>query len=79
MCVNPAHLEPVPGVVNNHRGFGICAKNMRKSECVNGHPFAGDNLKFTRKGRRVCRACLRINKQRWRERAANALQNDPHS
>ena len=43
-CVNPAHLEPVPKVVNVLRGHGPTAENARKTRCISGHelPDAGD-------------------------------------
>lgn len=68
-CVNPDHLEPVTLVENIMRGDGFSAKNARKTHCVNGHPFAGDNLIVTSKGRRACRTCGREFTARWR--AAN--------
>jgi hypothetical protein len=64
-CFNPKHLEPVTHKVNTLRGEGVPAKNARKTECVNGHALAGDNVYVYRRrwpnGRetemRVCRQC----------------------
>lgn len=48
-CCNPAHLDPVTHAENMRRGaWG------RRSQCKNGHPFAGPNATG---GRRVCRQC----------------------
>ena len=58
-CVNPAHLEPVSNRENVLRGTGKTAENARRTECVNGHPFAGENLSITKLGHRVCRECTR--------------------
>ena len=58
-CVNPAHLEAVTPAENTRRGVGISQVNKRKTHCVGGHPLSGDNLRFTPKGARACRACTR--------------------
>jgi hypothetical protein len=50
-CVNPDHLEAVTAQVNVRRAQG--------THCKAGHPFAGDNLRLTPKGRRVCKTCMR--------------------
>lgn len=68
ICVNPAHLEPVTQAENLYRSENFTGINMRKTHCIRGHPFAGDNLYLHQrksgrmKGRwkRSCRACLRI-------------------
>lgn len=71
-CVNPAHLEPVPHVVNVLRGGGPTAVNARKTSCVNGHPFDESNTYIKpNSGGRDCRICvrarLRASKRRKRE------------
>ena len=43
-CVNPEHLEAVTPGENTLRGYGPGAQNARKTHCVNGHPFSGENL-----------------------------------
>jgi len=62
-CVNPAHLEPVPPLVNGLRGIGPHAVNARKTSCIHGHPFdeANTYIGTNRHGRptRVCRICRR--------------------
>lgn len=55
-CVNPEHLEPVPGPVNILRGNGPTAVNARKTHCKRGHPFDAENTGITSNGRR-CRRC----------------------
>lgn len=63
-CVNPADLEPVTGVVNNHRGRSPWAVNARKTHCDNGHEFTPENT-FTRDGhKRNCRTCWRTTGER---------------
>lgn len=49
-CVNPAHLEAVPGKVNKSRA------RERLTACPNGHVLTPDNLKPTKDGHR-CRTC----------------------
>jgi hypothetical protein len=58
-CVKPSHLEAVTIRENTLRGESIQAKNARKTHCVRGHEFAGDNLRIDPTGRRICRACKR--------------------
>jgi len=39
-CVNPDHIQPVPGYINGVvRGEGIAANNAKKNTCKNGHVF----------------------------------------
>lgn len=58
-CVNPAHLEPVTGLVNQHRSpLTLTSVNAAKTHCPRGHPYEGDNL-LTRATGRVCRECKR--------------------
>lgn len=56
-CANPWHAEPVTGRVNTLRGTSFSAVNAAKTQCINGHPFSGANLRTTTKGYRRCRAC----------------------
>jgi hypothetical protein len=66
-CVNPEHLEAVPKVINDLRGFSPPAVNARKVTCKRGHPL------FPRRSGtgRVCRACGARNQRasRLRKRA----------
>ena len=54
-CVNPEHLEPVTNLVNYRRGD----KNARRTHCIHGHPFSGENLYVAPDGHRQCRTCKR--------------------
>jgi hypothetical protein len=58
-CVNPEHLEPVTDRENILRGAGACAQHARKTHCVRGHPFEGENLHVRRDGARICLTCRR--------------------
>jgi len=51
-CVNPEHVEPVPGAVNSSRSVFA-----RRTHCPKGHPYDGDNLALTCNGGRFCRTC----------------------
>jgi hypothetical protein len=66
-CVNPAHLEPVMNGVNNLRGNSPWALNAKKTHCIHGHPFSGENLAIV-EGARKCRQCGRDATRRHRER-----------
>lgn len=71
VCVNPEHLEPVTQRENTLRGSTRPAANAIKDACPKDHPYAGGNLRVTN-GRRVCRACHRVNVARSRQRKAAA-------
>jgi hypothetical protein len=72
-CVNPEHVEPVPNKVNVLRGIGHTAINARKTHCLLGHPYSGDNLFLSKDGHRRCRTCIRARdaRRRARRRAAS--------
>lgn len=58
VCVNPAHLEPVPHAVNVRRG-----PKPKPSHCKRGHEFNQANTYFKNDGGRQCRACDRQRRQ----------------
>lgn len=58
-CVNPDHMEIVTARVNILRGDGLAAHEARRTTCVRGHPYSGDNL-YVHRGKRYCRACVGI-------------------
>lgn len=58
-CVNPAHLEAVTSRINILRGVGVAPQNAAKTECPNGHPYEGPNLRVQPSGSRYCFACKR--------------------
>jgi hypothetical protein len=68
LCVNPAHLEPVPHRTNVLRGTALAALNAKKTHCVNGHPFDEANTYVTAAGHRRCRRCHAEHEARHRER-----------
>lgn len=53
-CVNPGHLEPVTFAENASRSV-----YARRTHCPWGHPYAGDNLRYTKNGGRFCVTCSR--------------------
>jgi hypothetical protein len=69
LCINPSHLEAVTPRENNRRSDSLTAQNGRKTHCLRGHPFAGDNLRLRGDGRRTCHAC-RLIRKRMRGQAA---------
>lgn len=50
-CVNPEHLEPVTHAENMRRF------SWKRTVCLHGHAFEGDNVKILSNGCRVCRVC----------------------
>jgi hypothetical protein len=57
-CVNPAHLEDVPPVVNTRRGEA--GRPWREQRCARGHDWTDPRNVYTRSnGRHACRACAR--------------------
>lgn len=59
-CCNPAHLEAVTPKENLRRGRPSPADiNRAKTHCMRGHPFSGENLVVTKRGKRRCRRCDR--------------------
>ena len=62
-CINPEHLGPENNRDNILRGCGPSAQQARQTECKNGHPLEGENLKITPSGKRRCRECLRAYKR----------------
>lgn len=59
MCVNPDHLEPVSAAENLRRGRGFVARQVRVTECPQGHPYDQANTAWLR-NKRSCRACDRV-------------------
>jgi hypothetical protein len=58
-CVRPDHLEPVTQRENTLRGGSFSAVNAKKTHCIRGHEFAGENLGARSDGR----ACLRCKQE----------------
>lgn len=61
-CVNPDHLRPSTWRDNTLRNTSPVAANARRTECLRGHPLAGDNVQIIRANgstKRRCKACAR--------------------
>lgn len=72
-CVNPDHLEAVTRAENTRRGLAGDATGARhgsKTQCRNGHPYAGENLYIYPNGHRGCRTCNRAAQVRYAARKA---------
>ena len=69
-CVNPAHLEPTTIGDNVLRGEGTAARHARQTDCVHGHPLAGDNV-YVWRGERKCRMCMAVVQRRQALRRAS--------
>jgi hypothetical protein len=72
-CVNPDHLEPVPGRVNLHRGETVNAANTVKTHCIRGHEFTPENTYRYKRGTgftRKCKTCIN-NRVKEVRRASN--------
>lgn len=68
-CVNPAHLEPVTGLVNTLRSIEL----NRDACCPKGHPYDVLNTGYTGSGSRYCKACAQA--QRRERYAAKRAAN----
>lgn len=75
-CVNPKHMRSVPNVLNVMIGNGACAKHARKTHCLRGHAFCGDNLIIHKRGFRQCRLCLMTSRARWQSRKTTGITKD---
>jgi hypothetical protein len=59
-CANPAHLEPVPNLVNVMRGRSPHAEAARRTHCAQGHEFTPENTRvYASRKQRVCLTCKR--------------------
>lgn len=69
LCSNPAHLEPVTGLINTRRSP---THNGAKRACPKGHLYAGANLRVrSSDGARLCRECHNADaRERKRRRRA---------
>lgn len=80
-CVNPDHVEPVPGVVNNARSESASAKHARQTHCKRGHEFTPENTyrrSRAHKVERFCRECMRErDRQRYARRKGGATNAAP--
>lgn len=76
-CVNPEHLEAVTYRENTLRGnaTGNGEHNRRKTECPRGHPYAGENLITTKRGR-DCRTCASMSKRLRRQKISEAKASE---
>ena len=64
-CVNPEHLEAVPGRVNNARSSSMSASYARRTACKNGHEYTADSHRIDpTSGARKCRVCERERRTR---------------
>ena len=63
-CVNPDHLEPVTRRENIMRGIAPSALQAKQSECKNGHPLSGDNLRTYKTKYGIGRKC-KICAEQW--------------
>lgn len=73
-CVNPDHLEPTTSRINILRGLGPELARQRqlvKTHCPQGHPYAGSNLYVALAGNRMCRACQNEQRRQRRKRKRN--------
>lgn len=73
-CVNvTTHLEPATAYDNNMRSNSASARNKRKRECVNGHPFDEENTYTFPDGRRQCRTCAQAS---WRKNGSKKYEKE---
>ena len=75
-CCNPAHLEPVPPIVNWERGTSPTRINAGKIRCDHGHEYTLLNTYWKPDGGRDCRTCIRRRVREYRKRR-QAAQRAP--
>lgn len=71
-CVNPDHLEAVTPLENVMRGEAprvLAERNLTKTHCPHGHPYAGANLYRRPDGSRGCKACMAAAQRRFLARS----------
>ena len=71
-CVNPWHLEPVPGIENQRRRYGVYGSDLRR--CIHGHEMTPSNTYVNPRGVRHCRTCMRDSLRRSRQRRSAASE-----
>ncbi|MET8826019.1 HNH endonuclease signature motif containing protein [Streptomyces sp. NPDC004610] len=80
-CVNPTHLEPVTPAENTRRGLiNLGRKDVKlkpRTHCPQGHPYDEVNTATSNAGKRRCKACTRIRKQRYRRARVLPLHESP--
>lgn len=75
-CSLPSHLEPCTVRENTLRGATLAAANAARLACSTCDlPYAGPNLYVYPDGRRDCRACRAVARERYVERRAIAQAN----
>jgi hypothetical protein len=65
MCVNPAHLEAVPPVVNYLRGHGLTVITAVTGVCQRGHDYNEHRYTQPKTGKSQCRECRRWRRANW--------------
>jgi hypothetical protein len=76
-CVRPTHLEPVTHRENILRGENFTAKQTRRTNCPNGHPYEGNNLIIDNGGRK-CRTCVQERDRLRRPRKSKKITLTTH-
>lgn len=72
-CVNPTHVRPATQRENVYRSKGICAKNLSKTHCPNGHKY--DWIDPQNNGRR-CKKCFREKQRDYMRRKRNGQKQN---
>lgn len=64
-CIEPTHLVAMKHAEVIERGnTGIV--NKQRATCPQGHIYEGENMRYSPKGRRICRICDRLRKRKKR-------------
>jgi hypothetical protein len=78
ICVNPIHLEEVPGPINTLRGDTLNAYYAARTHCEHGHEFNEKNTGWqtTKAGKkfRLCLACRWIRNKERRAKNGDAIR-----
>jgi hypothetical protein len=63
-CVNPDHMELVTTAENTRRALGV--RGAPVNQCLRGHVYDDANT-YWHRGRRYCRACMKVRDERYRQ------------
>ena len=81
-CCNPDHLwQGTPKSNMQDAAAKKIWSRQHKTHCPAGHPYEGDNLRYTKTGKRTCRTCQRIRcrmRGGWTLEQASTLPVTPH-
>lgn len=82
-CINPWHLQQLSHIehMQTHRPPHPPPETIireRKPYCLRGHAFTPGNTRYYGGGRRQCRLCDKVRRDRGRDARLQGIKLDPH-